>query len=86
MPTYDLECPACGLRFEIFVQRFLRDADRMCIACGKPASQRITGFVTSPPARGRPEPTVRGFGGHSCGPGCGCATARTDPNGRIIPP
>lgn len=87
MPSYDLECGDCGLRFELFRQRFLRDEDRMCAGCGSAqVEQRLTGFVTSRPARSRPEPTVTGFGGHACGSGCGCARARVSPSGEIIPP
>ena len=86
MPTYDMECERCGRQFEVFRQGFLTDADRSCTSCGATATQRLTGFVTSRPSRGRTEPSVRSFGGHSCGAGCGCATARRAPNGEIIPP
>jgi putative FmdB family regulatory protein len=87
MPTYDLECHHCGLRFEIFRQGFMRDEDRVCAGCGSTrVEQRWTGFVTSRPSRDRPEPTVTGFGGHSCGSGCGCSRARVTPGGTIIPP
>ncbi len=86
MPTYDMECARCGLRFEVFRQGFLTDADRSCTGCGAPATQRLTGFITARPQRGRVEPSVRRFGGHSCGAGCGCATARKAANGEIIPP
>lgn len=86
MPSYDLECTGCGLRFEVFRQGFLRSEDRVCAACGGAARQRFTGFVTSRPARQRPEPRVTGFGGHTCGAGCGCARARVGPRGEVIPP
>ncbi len=87
MPSYDLECGGCGLRFEVFRQGFLRDEDRVCAGCGSAqVEQRFTGFVTARPARDRPEPTVRGFGGHACGAGCGCARARISPTGEVIPP
>jgi len=86
MPSYDLECDGCGLRFEAFRQGFLRDEDRACPGCGGEARQRFTGFVTSRPARDRPEPRVTGFGGHACGAGCGCARARVGPRGEVIPP
>jgi putative FmdB family regulatory protein len=34
MPTYELECRACGNRFERFLTRLLRDEDRVCPECG----------------------------------------------------
>lgn len=34
MPTYDLQCDACGERFELFLLRLLRDSDRVCPSCG----------------------------------------------------
>ncbi len=87
MPSYDLQCEGCDTRFEAFRTGFLRDEDRVCPACGATgAAQRLTGFVTSRPARDRPEPRVTGFGGHSCGSGCGCARPRMGPAGKIIPP
>ena len=73
MPSYDLECSECGLRFEVFRQGFLRGEDRVCSACGGVARQR-------------PEPRVTGFGRHACGAGCGCARARIGPRGEVIPP
>ena len=85
MPTYDRECGGYGRQVEVFRQGFLRDADRLG-GCGAPATQRLTGCVTSRPARGRAKPDVRGFGGHTCGSGCGCAKPRVAPNGDIIPP
>ncbi|MBM3635183.1 MAG: zinc ribbon domain-containing protein [Actinobacteria bacterium] len=86
MPTYDLECHGCGLRFEVFRQGFLRDEDLACAACGATdVGQRYTGFVTSRPPRDRTEPSVRGFG-HACSSGCGCARARAAPDGTIVPP
>lgn len=86
MPTYDLECHGCGLRFEVFRQGFLRDEDRACTGCGATdVGQRYTGFVTSRPPRDGTDPSVRGFG-HTCSSGCGCARARTAPDGTVIPP
>ncbi len=85
MPTYDLHCPACGLDFEVFRQRFLREEDLMCAGCGAPgATQRLTGFVTARPARDDPTPSVTGFAQHTCH--AGCAHARVAPGGEIIPP
>ncbi|MDX6554762.1 MAG: Zinc ribbon domain [Miltoncostaeaceae bacterium] len=73
MPTYELLCPGCDRDFEVALQRFLRDADRICPTCGAgDAEIRITGFVTSRPARTSPEPRVTGFAGHGCcGGACG---------------
>ena len=87
MPTYDLACRECGLNFEVFRQGFLRDEDRVCKGCGAgQAEQRLTGFITSRPARGSADPKVTGFGGHACASGCGCARARVSPSGEVIPP
>lgn len=80
MPTYDLECHGCGLRFEVFRQGFLRDEDRACPSCGQPAEQLLTGFVaarsstqmagavTGGGAASAPAPSGGGCG-HG---GCGC--------------
>lgn len=87
MPTYDMECTACGLTFEIFRQHLLTEDERTCPGCESThVRQLLTGFVTSRPRRDRVEPTVRGFGGHACGAGCGCNRARVSPSGEIIPP
>lgn len=71
MPTYDLRCRDCDLRFELFRQRFLRDEDRVCPGCGGRDAEQLLGvFVTSRPARDDPTPRVTGFAGHTChGPG-----------------
>lgn len=60
MPTFDLHCTKCGLDFEIFQQRVLRDEDKVCIDCGAPdAESVITGFQTSRPSRApRTPPTA----------------------------
>lgn len=85
MPTYDLRCPSCGLHFEVFRQHFLRAEDRVCVGCGAPgAIQRLTGFITSPPARDDPTPSVTGFAQHTCH--AGCSHARTTRSGEIVPP
>ena len=34
MPSYDLTCRSCGLRFEKFVMRMLRNEDLVCPSCG----------------------------------------------------
>lgn len=41
MPTYDLTCQDCGERFERFLPRLIRDADRVCVYCG--SSKVVTG-------------------------------------------
>ena len=74
MPSYDLECDACGHRFEVFRQGFLRDEDRGCPDCGAQARQLFTGFVTARPARVAATAPVTGGGGGGgcCGGACGC--------------
>jgi putative FmdB family regulatory protein len=73
MPSYDLVCPDCAHRFEVFRTGFLRASDRVCPRCGSArAEQRLTGFVAALPRRGTPEPRVVGFRGSSC---CGGAHA-----------
>jgi putative FmdB family regulatory protein len=42
MPTYDLTCRSCDERFERFVQRLLKDEDKVCPACG--SCDVATGF------------------------------------------
>ena len=85
MPSYDLTCGSCGLNFEVFRQRFLREEDRVCTGCGAAgATQRMSGFITSRPARDNPNPSVTGFAQHTCH--AGCSHARTAPNGDVIPP
>ncbi|HMM49378.1 MAG TPA: zinc ribbon domain-containing protein [Miltoncostaeaceae bacterium] len=85
MPSYDLRCDACGLNFEVFHPRFLREGDRTCPGCGsRSVAQRLTGFITSRPARDNPNPTVTGFAQHTCH--AGCAHAHRAPNGEIVPP
>ena len=67
MPTYDLVCAACGGVAEVFVQRLLRDDDRVCPDCGAPdTAVRITGFVTARAPRSSSEPRVTGFAGTGC--------------------
>lgn len=64
MASYDLKCGACGKVFELYVQGFLRDANKVCPECGScDVSQLYTGFMhqlsKSPGSDG---------GGHSCAP------------------
>ncbi len=72
MPSYDMHCAGCGAEFELFRQRFLTDADRVCPECGGVAEQLMTGFVSSRPARGDGSPTIRNYAGH--GGGCSCCS------------
>ncbi len=73
MPTYALTCDGCGLSFEVVLQRFLRDGDRVCPGCGGTAcTQALGGFVTARARRDDPTPRVTGFAGR----GCGCAPGR----------
>jgi putative FmdB family regulatory protein len=85
MPSYDLTCDACGLEFEVFRQRFLTEQDMVCRGCGSTSvSRRLSGFITSRPARDSPDPRVTGFAQHTCH--AGCAHARRAPSGEIVPP
>ncbi len=34
VPTYELKCAKCGAVTDLFLQRILRDEDRVCAACG----------------------------------------------------
>jgi putative FmdB family regulatory protein len=34
MPTYELRCDECGVGYEVFLLRLLKDADRICPDCG----------------------------------------------------
>ncbi|MDH3724424.1 MAG: zinc ribbon domain-containing protein [Thermoleophilia bacterium] len=85
MPTYDLTCSSCNLDFEVFHQRFLTEEDMVCVGCGSTGVEhRLTGFITSRPARDNPNPTVTGYAQHTCH--AGCSHARKAPNGEVIPP
>ena len=68
MPSYDLLCESCEHEFEVFRQGFLRDEDRSCPECERPATQLFTGFVTARPSSGE----APAAGGACCGGGCGC--------------
>lgn len=46
MASYDLKCGGCGREFELFVQGFLKDHQRVCPDCGSDqVEQRFTGFM-----------------------------------------
>ena len=48
MATYDLVCLDCGHVFEVFVQGFLKDADRQCPDCGSfKTRQKFSPFLTN---------------------------------------
>jgi putative FmdB family regulatory protein len=47
MASYDLRCHGCGEDFEVFVQGFLKDENKVCPDCGsRDVEQRFTGFLT----------------------------------------
>ena len=46
MATYDLRCLACGNKFDVFVQGFLKDDSKVCPDCGSSkVEQLFTGFL-----------------------------------------
>lgn len=46
MASYDLRCGGCGRQFEVFVQGFLKERDRVCPDCGGTDVQQLfTGFM-----------------------------------------
>jgi putative FmdB family regulatory protein len=55
MSTYDLVCGACGHEFEVFVQGFIKDEEKVCPDCGSgDVRQKFSSFLS-------------GLGGRSCG-------------------
>lgn len=68
MASYDLRCTSCGNDFEIFVQGFLKDENRLCPDCGsREVDQRFTGFMactssSSSSGGGAPSCPSSGFG------------------------
>jgi putative FmdB family regulatory protein len=45
MPTYDLACKACGHTFEVALQRFITDDDKVCPNCSsKDVEQKMSQF------------------------------------------
>jgi putative FmdB family regulatory protein len=45
MPSYDLVCKSCGHEFEVTLQRFIRDEDKVCPSCGAAeAEQKLSAF------------------------------------------
>jgi putative FmdB family regulatory protein len=48
MSTYDLVCDACGHEFEVFVQGFIKDAEKVCPDCGSvDVRQKFSSFLRS---------------------------------------
>lgn len=46
MASYDLKCGGCGHQFEVFVQGFLKEQNRVCPDCGGTDVQQLfTGFM-----------------------------------------
>jgi putative FmdB family regulatory protein len=46
MASYDFRCRGCGSDFELFVQGFLKEEQRVCPECGsREIEQLITGFL-----------------------------------------
>jgi putative FmdB family regulatory protein len=72
MATYDLTCNGCGLEFDLFVQGFLKEEDKVCPQCdSREVEQRITGFLRqSAVSDGSGSLGAGAFGG-GCGCGCG---------------
>lgn len=53
MASYDLRCDSCGQDFELFVQGFLKDEQKVCPECGShEVAQRYTGFLCGSTAGG----------------------------------
>ncbi len=34
MPTYEIRCAKCAERFDLFLMRFIRPEDLVCLKCG----------------------------------------------------
>jgi putative FmdB family regulatory protein len=60
MASFDLVCNECGHEFEIYVQGFLRDDDRVCPKCdATDVRQKFSGFLRN---LGCSAPAGSGFG------------------------
>jgi putative FmdB family regulatory protein len=67
MASYDLKCDACGHDFEVYVQGFLKEANKVCPECGSSqVSQVYTGFLHQ-----WSKTSGSDSGGHSCAPSGG---------------
>ncbi len=63
VPTYALACPECGNRFELFLMRIIRDADKVCPECGsRDVTTGIGGGVIGKKAESGSCGQVGGFG------------------------
>ena len=53
MPTYELVCGACGVRFETFLMRILRTEDKVCHECGSSDAREGVGggYVATPSSK-----------------------------------
>ena len=61
MASYDLVCNACGNEFEVFVQGFLKDDDRVCPQCeSNDVRQKFSSFLRN--LGGCSAPAGSGFG------------------------
>ena len=60
MASYDLVCNECGIEFEVFVQGFLKDEDRVCPKCeATDVRQKFSSFLRN---LGGCAPAGSGFG------------------------
>jgi putative FmdB family regulatory protein len=57
MPSYDLVCKSCDHAFEVTLQRFLTDADKVCPECG---STEVEQSLTQFEFRGTPYRPIKG--------------------------
>jgi putative FmdB family regulatory protein len=65
--SYDLKCGTCGHAFEVFVQGFLKDSNKLCPVCGSTdVTQQYTGFLHQ-----WSKTSGSDSGGHSCAPSGG---------------
>lgn len=61
MASYDLVCNECGHEFELFVQGFLKDDDRLCPKCDSTeVRQKFSSFLRN--LGGCSAPAGSGFG------------------------
>ncbi len=60
MATYDLVCNECGNEFEVYVQGFLKEEDRVCPKCDSTdVRQKFSSFLRN---LGCSAPAGSGFG------------------------
>lgn len=64
MATYDFICGACGDEFELFVQGFIKDEEKLCPACGSAdVRQKFSSFLRGFGDRASGQCAPTGFGG-----------------------